>query len=140
MTTLKLDYALNWLAEHPDQFYTSGRTLETTVKYGSNENISYRTWNEAKVLSKSSFNDDPQRLALRKPVQAGDSTIIHINVTKKTAHVIYNGADRTFQLKANDPYLLADIYEAMGYKRVWLTADVILLAKKIRINAKGLAA
>ena len=59
------------------------------------------------------------------------TTIIHISVSKRIAVVTYNGIARMFRLHVINPLDLITEYRKRGYKYSWLTADTILLTKKV---------
>jgi len=68
MASNKLNFAVNWLATHPDDVYLGGRALENKVKYSEFQTITYRTWNEAKRLLRiSTFGDTTGALSEPMP-------------------------------------------------------------------------
>lgn len=123
----KLNFAIQWLNDHPTLQHMTGRTLERIVKSPQGA-ITYRTWNEAKRLAKKSVFPD-------EPLDTAHTTIVHINTKTQTLRVTYNGNERVFdiaKMKATTPAMLTTFYKRLGYKYTWLNDDVILLTKKVK--------
>lgn len=127
----KLQFAMDWLVDHPSHMFATGRVLESRVKMSEWQKISYKTWNEAKrLLSIPTFNDitepEPRRVVI-------------VNFNEHT--VTYQGRKgRTVRQRSDESMRrTVDLCKLQGYRVIIPIGGVFILTKEFE-DMEGKAA